>query len=250
MNYVRRIWFRIAAVTFTLAILNYFKLGTDSTIFREQSISALLSITVIFAITSAFSLALHFNYVRGLRFQFLNQLRSVRKKIWDFYEETQQYTDPKIQDLIHKHIVPLLQFSKTDWFEFNEVKSWSKGIDKSVDDIKSGNEKNIILFKHLLPLEEEVNELGLLFIRSIVSPVLIKLTTGVFSLIAIAISIIFFGKILPYGTIQNIILANSAIIACCYAVLELLHILSYLKQEAKEELFHDQREEEKEIEET
>ena len=93
------------------------------------------------------------------------------------------------------------------------------------------------IYRYLLPLEDEIGQLGLLYIRRAVSELHSKTATGVYYLLSFAVLVIAFGKVMPSTPTIDLTVLNSAAAVVTYAVLELLFVLSFILQEVREESF-------------
>jgi len=90
--------------------------------------------------------------------------------------------------------------------------------------------------RHLLRIEDELNELGLLFIRRMVTSVNTNIIRGTFTLIVVGMLAIALFHLLPdVQTINAIVVTlSSALIA--WAAMQTLHLLSYFEQQALDEV--------------
>lgn len=231
-------WFRVLTVTGVLSVTDFFVLRPENMeIMRQQYLAALQGITVIFAILVAISVAFLMNYVRGIRNSYITQVRYIRKHLWEFYEKYKSSTSPRIQHLISNAIFPLIHLDLKDWLHIENVKEWSKNIkaENLTDILKNERDPDIVLLKYLIPLEEEMNELGLLAVRSMISAVQADIVSGAFQLVCVAMVSIVLGHVLSSGLTTNFIVVNMIAAVIVLAIFELLWIVSFVQQEAREE---------------
>ena len=234
---IRKSWFRISLVAGILIAVNFYAISNDSFLeLRENSTNLIKSIAFIFAIISTLSLAIFFNYIRGLRKDYAEQIRRVRKVCWEFYEKHNNSPDQIVRDIIDNNVSKLLKLSFKDFFNYENYHAWSEEVECNLSNIKT--DKNEVIFKHLTLIEDEINELGLLYVRNVVSLVHYELINGTFFLILFGIISLLTGSLLPHNTILDPAVANSNIIFFIFTIIEIILIVSFLKQEAREEMFH------------
>ncbi|HUO77487.1 MAG TPA: hypothetical protein VMU21_07905, partial [Thermodesulfovibrionales bacterium] len=117
--------------------------------------------------------------------------------------------------------------------------NWEKGIDDQLTKLlKMDNPPpglHTLLYRYLLPLEQEMNQLSLLFIRRVLAKLHVNTTSGVYYLLCFAVVVIAVGKVLPSTPAIDLAVLNSAVAVVTYAVLELLFVLSFTLQEVREE---------------
>lgn len=240
MPLIRRISFRLSLVALAMISIDIIMLSANSIyINRTAFVDALIATSLIFAITAGLILAIINNYVKGVREQFIEQARRVRHLAWDCYENYAAIDQPDFQDLFSSNILPLAKTSLSEWSNIENIQNWGKNVDEQlVRCLKLENHPprfNTFLYRYLLPLEDEINLLGRLYIRRAATELHARTATGVFYLLAFAVAIIAIGKIMPSATIIDWVIVNCAIAVITYSVLELILVLSYLLQEVREE---------------
>jgi len=95
--------------------------------------------------------------------------------------------------------------------------------------------EDTFLPRHLLRIEAEINEIGLLYIRRVVSGLHLKTISGSFLLIVLGMLALGFSYLIPAGSVGDLVIVNISTAIVVLTVLELLLILSYLQQEGREE---------------
>jgi len=96
-------------------------------------------------------------------------------------------------------------------------------------------DKPQLLPRYLLRLEDEINELVLLYIARAVAQIHINNFRGVFQLIVIAMITIAAANLAPNGALADWIIFNLCCVVMVFAILELLLLLSFVQQAGREE---------------
>lgn len=201
---------------------------------REGMTKALQASTLLFAVCTAISLAVFNNYVKGLKDSALKRITDVRGIIEKLYDEFHDSEDEDIQEIVDDYLLPLLSFSTPQWLDFDPLKPVLERISEPLTRLHERNPT--ILPRYFLRLEDEINELGILYIRRIISELHTRTILGAFHLICVGIIGIFVVAILPISFTLNFIAVATATAIAVLAILELLLLISYIRQEAREEL--------------
>lgn len=130
-------------------------------------------------------------------------------------------------------IVPLLCLGREQWLDINNYKEWSRSVRPQI--LRLVERKPLLLPRHFLRLEDEVNELGVLYLRRVIVTQSVSIVTGAFILIAVAMAVIAGASISPHGVIADFVVLNICAAVIVFAILELLVILSFVRQEALNE---------------
>jgi hypothetical protein len=242
MPFIRRIWVRSLIVATAIMGIDFLVLSAkDIYPYRRAFLDALIATSLIFAIMASLIMVIINNYVKGLREQFIEQLRRVRRLAWDCHDNFSGSGNPELEVIIKSHIWPLLKKSFRDWSQIENIQLWGKDIEEQLMKLlKTDNPPPrilVFLYQYLLPLEDEINELGLLYIRRAGSVVHSRNASGVYYLLSFAIVVIAFGLVLPSAARVDLTVLNSAAAVIIYGVLELLFVLSFVLQEVREETF-------------
>ncbi len=233
MAIIRNSWFRLLIVGLALASVNSILIYAPSAAARGKALTALQSSTLLFAICAALSIALVSNYVKGLRETYLKRVSNVRDMLEKFFDNHNTSNDPDIKEILVNYILPLLYLSTREWLMFDPIKDITKKITKPLEKLHARD--YTFLPRHLLRIEDEINEIGLLYIRRICSDIHLKTISGTFGLVAVGIIALGFLYLLPTGISSDLIVVSISTTIVVLAVLELLLILSYLQQEGREE---------------
>ena len=150
-----------------------------------------------------------------------------------FFDNHHSSADPDIQQILTDYIVPLLSLSIREWVTFDPTQIISPKIVEPLSRLSARDSS--FLARHLLRIEDELNELGLLYISRVASSIHLETMSGTIALIAIGIAAIGFSYILPSGAITDLIVVNITMAMIAFTVLELLLILNYLQQVGREE---------------
>ena len=161
-------------------------------------------------------------------------IRSLNGEVYDKYKDSES---SNIQELIHKFVIPLFELNQEDWHNINAINE----VRDSLEDASEYGEKAVkeepeFIIRYLLRIEDELNELGLIFIRRIVSSLHVGTIKGAFILIISGITATGFSYLLPQNEVWNFVIFHIASAILIFSIFELLILLSFLIQEAKEEL--------------
>ncbi len=233
MSLIRQTWFRLVVLALVLCSINVLLSGSGYSSARGEAIKALQSSTFLFAICAALSIALFTNYVNGLRDAYLERVSNVRDLLEKFFDNHNRSDDEDIQRILKTYIVPLLRLNTRDWVIFDPIRDISDAIPEPATRLDERDRS--FLPRHLLRIEDEINEMGRLYIRRVISGLHLKTITGTISLVAAGILALGFSYIVPTGQIGDALVVNVSATIVILAVLELLLILSYLQQEGREE---------------
>lgn len=230
---VRKSWFRLLTVALALACANALFIYVPSDSFRSEAIKAIQGSTLLFAICAALSIALFSNYVKGIREAYLKRVADVRDRLENFFDEHGKSNDPDVQKILMDCIVPLLNLTTRQWMVFDPINEIMDKITEPATKLHT-REKTFIP-RHLLRIEDEINEIGLLYIRRVISGIHLKTISGTFILVAVGMLTLGFSYLIPAGRMSDLVIVNISTTIVVLAVLELLLILSYLQQEGREE---------------
>ena len=240
MPWIRRQSFRfllafIAVIGVDLLVLS----SHDISNYRHSFLDALIATSLIFAITAGLILAIINNYVKGLREQFIEQARRVRQLAWDCYDNFIGVDNKEFQTFFSAHVRPLAEKSLREWSKIENIQNWGKGIEEQLMKLLKMDNPPVGLYKfiyrYLLPLEDEISQLGLLYIKRVSASLHAKNASGVYYLLCLAVVVIAFDKVLPSTPTLNLLVLNGAVAIVTYAILELLFVLSFVLQEVREE---------------
>lgn len=231
----RKWWFKSIMLVASLIIGGLLlKISPSWIILRTNVAIALQSTTLLFSIISALSMALYSNYIKGLKKNYLDKISIIRNLLYEFFDKHFSSKDKDIQEIIEKQIIPLMNLGNRDWLDFDNVKDMGDDIEKSLDRLHK--RKKWFLPRNLLQLEDEINELGILYIRRVVAQIYIDKIRITFTLIIAGMLVIASSYLLPDNLYLNAILVAISITIIITAIIETLSLLSYVAQEAKEEL--------------
>lgn len=236
LTHLRKDWVRLLVAGLCLgvfvAILVRAGAGGQA---RAALHSALPAVVALFALTAALSLALLGNAVFGLRDKALEQARRVRDLAWQIHDEFAESKTPAVRSLVASHIDPLLTLNLTEYPETVKYSGWSKRLKRFLSAVPESPERDRLVARHLLVLEDEVNLLGLLFIPRIIARLHVEVLTRAFLVVVLGVLVILLGSLLPHGAVADLVAAGAAWLVCIFAALELLVVLSYVRQESSQE---------------
>jgi membrane protein implicated in regulation of membrane protease activity len=230
---IRKSWFRICVIGFALVALNSCLPGADLATLREGASRALQATALIFAVCTALALAVLNNYVKGLKESSLKRITDIRSLVEKLYDEHKNSSDPDIQEIIREYLLPLLSFTTNHWLAFDPIKPT---LEKIVEPGTRLHAKDgSVLPRYFLRLEDEINQLGILYIRRVIAGLHLRTIQGVFILVCVGIITIVAAFTLPSTPLANLVSINGSFAVIVFSVLELLLLMSYIAQEAEEE---------------
>ena len=163
----RKLLFFIPTIVAGLAIAIVFYSNNHLEL-RTAGNDALRSISILFALLAASSMALLNNFVNGLREPAKKQISEVRTILDEIADSKEQKQYEELDSLIDNYINPLRCLSLQEWLEFDDANNIRRKMPQKT--LISLNQKDTIFFaRYLLRLEDEFNELGVLFVRRIVA---------------------------------------------------------------------------------
>jgi hypothetical protein len=231
---LRKSWFRMVLVAVALVAVTAMYPYLDGDRLRDGMARALQASTLLFAVCTALSLAVLNNYVKGLKDAALKRISDARTILEKLYDEFYESDDPDIQEIVNHYLLPLLSFSTPQWLAFDPLKP---ALERIVEPLTRLHERNpAIAPRYFLRLEDEINELGILYIRRVISGLHAQTIEGSFLLVCVGIVGIFIAAVLPPSFALNFVAVSSATAIAVLAVLELLLLVSYVRQEAREEI--------------
>jgi len=231
--WVRKLWFRLAVLFAVLLIVTTVIFHFPREQLRSDALKSLQGATLIFAICSAVSLALFSNYVKGVRDSYMKQLTIVRGMLNEVYDDHKDSADQAMRQFVTKFVVPLLDLGLTDWLAFEPINAARDNSEELAE--KFGKKNRTFVSRYLLRFEDELNELGRIFVRRIVLRVHVQAMSGSFLLVAFAVACIGFSFLVPDSAAGDVVICLVVAAIVTLAVLELFVIISYLQQEASEE---------------
>lgn len=237
MILVRKPWFRILNITLIVILLNIMYLLNSDNVSRSDVLAAIKNSTLIFTLCAVLSMALFTNYIKGIRDSYHNQVVVIRNFLGEFldkYKETEQVEIKRYSELV---IYPLLECNIDEWDDAIFINS-------GLDVLESFQEQLVIIKKqdpecfcrYILRLEDEISKLRVLFVRRVASSLHSKTFKSVFALILFGLSVTGTAYLLPQTAFFDFIIFNLSILIFTFSVFELILLVSYLNQEAKEEM--------------
>jgi hypothetical protein len=204
---------------------------------RDEALKALQSTTLLFTVCAAMSIALLANYVRGLREAYLKRVSDIRDLLEEIFDKLGTSNNDDIKPIVDDYIIPLMCLNNKDWLEFEKIEEISKRMETSLlEHLQHLHARDkTFLSRYLLRIEDDINEITLLYIRRIASKLHTETASGSFILVSFGIIVLGFSHLLPVGTTTSILVVNISTAIITLAVIEVLLILSYFRQEAREE---------------
>lgn len=230
---VRKAWFRILIVTMGLIGITVVYPNLDSDKIREAVFKALQASSLLFSICTALSLSVLSNYVKGLNDASLKHINDTKNILEKLYSEYKDSDDKNIKQLLDEYVEPLLMARVSDWLAFEPIQPLFDKVEKPLKKLIKVYPEITVRF--LMRVEDEINTLGILYIRRIASTLHAENIKGSMYLVCVGIVSIFGAAIVPHSLSMNYIVVLAAVAISIFAVLEILMLLSYIRQEAREE---------------
>lgn len=101
--------------------------------------------------------------------------------------------------------------------------------------IPESKDKELLIDRYLLPFEDAINELAVVWIRRILVKHHIQILVDSFGLVVLAMLTMAIGSLLPDRLAISVLVINISVGILAFAPVQLLLTLSYLRQEASEE---------------
>ena len=193
---------------------------------RESIVSALNAVIIVFTVISAVTLSLYNNMINGVRDQYFERVRDIRKSCNRLMEKYLYSDDDHINTVLHNNLEPLVTMRIEDWGRFEELPDlgdWN--FDKSEDFSLEFTHFAVV---ELHSIENDLNELAILYIKSGITMVYSKLVSGAFSLIIAGILSVVLGYILPDSQVMNIFATNFAFSIIVFGLLEIIYLKYFL----------------------
>lgn len=225
---------RLLIICFGLVILNFTLPYIDANILREGLAKALQASTLLFAVCTALSLAILNSYVKGLKEAALKRISDTRDLIEKLYDEFHESEDPDLKIIVCDYLLPLLSFSTNEWLSFDPINDARKGMEEPLTRIHERND--VIVPRYFLRLEDEINELGILYVRRVISGLHSDTIKGSLLLVCVGIVALVFVMGAPAGLVTTSLAINVSLAIIAFAVLEILLLTSFIMQESEEEL--------------
>ena len=233
---IRHMWVRLGLAGAAMAILTLILLlAADPNALSGRLVSSVPGISVVLAVMSTLVLVIMSHSVFGLRDRVRDQTRRVWELAWQAHEEFALSEGEAAQEIANKHIGQLLDLPLDQYHDPENYLGWKDNIDELLDKLREEPGAYRLMFRYLLPLESELNELSILYLRRRIARFHLRTLSESFVLVVIAICVVVLGTIFPGGRAISIVLANSALGVIVLSPLQLLVVLSYVRQEALEE---------------
>ncbi|MYL25165.1 MULTISPECIES: hypothetical protein [Halomonadaceae] len=164
---LRRSWFRITLVAIALIAVAAAYPHFDEVRLRENVTDALRSTTLLFAVCTALSLSMLNNYIKGLKDSAISHISNIRAMLESYYDKFNESEDENLQEIVNEYILPLLSFSTHEWLAHDSL---NPVLSRIVDPLTRLVETNPeIAPRYFLRLEDEINELGINYVKRVIS---------------------------------------------------------------------------------
>lgn len=233
MALFRKSWARVSIVVTAIVAVNTALIFNGSDDIRVNALRSLQSSALLFAVCIAVSLALFTNYVKGIRDSFLNRSSKIRDMLEKIFDEFKDTEDPDVKEIIDRTVVPLLNMTTDDWIRFVQANSI---LERLTDPLTRLHERDkSFIPRYFLRVEDEMRELAKGYIRIVASSIHVETVSGAFYLVTFGILCIGLSFAVPVGQMGDLVIASATTAIVSFGAIELLLILSYLRQEAREE---------------
>jgi len=232
---VHSLWFKLFVPVLSIAILNWSILfgGLDVNNFLENALELIPVISILFILVTALTLALFSSIVFGTRKAALDQARLVRKRMFDILDNFSDSKNNAIRSFLIVHIEPMACMSASEYLE--DIVVWKSDIERSLDAIQDTTDKQHLICRYLVALEDEIDLLSYFYIqRKAISIFFLPLIIDSVGIVIFAMLILICGVILS-STGSSIFLANVAVAIIVYTPIQALIVLAFLHLNARDE---------------
>jgi hypothetical protein len=133
------------------------------------------------------------------------------------------------------NLLDLASLKEEDWLEPNNIRGWSRDLDKHLQQIEDPRERVEVFSRYLMPIQEAIDELTVLWVRSVIGELHLKSISGTFLLLVVSVAINIVVRVLPGGRLWDIFAIGLAALVVVMALLELLMIFGFVSVEASDE---------------
>ncbi len=133
----------------------------------------------------------------------------------------------------------LAMLRETDWFEPNNHSGWLADLPEQLEQISDSKVRVELFCRYLQPIQESVDELRVLFVRSIIAELHIEQITGIFRLLVVVVNVV--AHVAPYSFVADLFVVGVCTSAITLAVLALLLAFAMVAREISNETaqFHE-----------
>jgi hypothetical protein len=188
----------------------------------------------IFGVGMAVALFLLGNFVKGLRATAYSLVDEVRAKLWGAYDALSASADPAVQDLLDRHLIPLLRLSRWQWLNPDEHQGW-KNLAPTTTQMATTESGMLLLLRYLVPIEDILNELTRCSIRAWCIGLLVRASRNVFVLMFFGVLVGILGKLAPSSLVLDALVSMLCAAAIAALLMELANAFTYVLQELREE---------------
>ncbi|WP_047514288.1 hypothetical protein [Methylophilus sp. Q8] len=135
---------------------------------RLSGAEALRSVSILFALLAGSSIALLNTFVTGLREDAKKQIAEVREILDEIANSKERNGYEELESLIKNQIDPLRCLALKEWLEYDEANFIRQQM-PDTELIALSKKDSVYFARYFLRLEDEFNELGVIFVRRIVA---------------------------------------------------------------------------------
>lgn len=225
--FARHIKNRVAITVIWLLILAALIINNDDLLLlRSGVLNALSSISVIFAVITALTLVLYNNHVSGLKDSYKNKVWDIRNYIENLHDHLLNSKNHSEIEINRQLIVPLLELSTDDWLAFDIPNKIRKECIKPLEEVHKDNP--FFLIRYMQRLEDEINELGLMFIRRVVIKNYLDVLKEILTLISSMVVSIILVNILGTSDVFNTLSILIGGVMLFWILIGILYVGSFL----------------------
>jgi len=203
--------------------------------FGQVWIDTLPSTLFVFGIMGGLATYLISNHVRGVHAAASGTITRARNTIWSFRDKYREADDPAVEVILVMNLLDLASLREVDWLEPNNIRGWSRDLDEHLHQLADPRERVEVFSRYLMPIQEAIDELTVLWVRSVTGELHLKSISGTFLLVVISAAINVVVRVLPSGRLCDLFAIGLAALVVVMALLELLMIFGFVSLEASDE---------------
>lgn len=230
----------VAVLTVTVFAL-FGAVVSDARALRDTLTSTLPSTLFMFGIIAGLITYLLSNHVRGIYTAALASISRARESVWKYRDQYRNHSSAPIQEIYILNLLPLVGRQQLDWFEPNNIRSWDKSLGRRLNQIEDPETRIEVATRYLLPIHEAVEELTLLYVRSVIATIQVRHTFGSFGLVAFVLAVNIAVRVIPYGSRLDLFVVALVAATLTFTLIELLLLFDFASSEVKNEISFFQR---------
>lgn len=234
--YLRRKWVRLlVAIPCVVGAVLAADFTPHRELLRKQVVEALPSTLFLFGIIVGLATYLVSNHVRGVHAAAIATVARGRNAIWAYRDKYRDSVDPALEGIFVNNLLDLASRKEEEWLEPNNVQGWSTALAEHLQEIIDPRDRIEAFSRYLMPLQEAVDELMVLWVRSAVGELHLTSISGTVFLLVIAVAVNIAIRLFPPGRSWDLFAIGLATTVVTFTLLELLMIFGFVTLEVSDE---------------